>query len=59
MSSVIYEFACPICRAPIEARSVDLKQTHAPDHTRLHVLIRDGGRAIHECARRTKVSRHA
>ena len=52
MSSVMYKFSCPLCGAAIRAtRSVDMEQLHAPDHRLIHVLIRDGGRAIHECAR--------
>ena len=51
MSSAIYKFSCPLCGTAIEAKSVDMEQTHVPDHTLVHVLIRDGGRLIHECAR--------
>jgi hypothetical protein len=51
MSSVIYKFACPLCGVAVEAKSVNMEQTHEPDHTLVHVRIHDGGRVIHECDR--------
>jgi hypothetical protein len=50
MSSIMYEFVCPLCGTPIEAtESVGLDETHEPNRTLVKVRIHDGARLIHEC----------